>query len=486
MISYDWLEIKGPDDYEVVAKFIGGEFLGGAVIPLLRRILDGNVRNVLIEQPYVDKDYRSTYYAFYAKRARPFRSDCVRLHFFGDSVTFDAARLDLRLPEGSPGHYFGFMVLRPTHSQTIVRAVIDPNATLRSESLFLASGQHKVHLLGQTLTVCGFPYAQQASDIAVCAQTACWGVLRHYSERWPTYREFLLQEVTTLGLDGAVGGLRSSRGLTPQDMDRVLVEAGTYPLRVRQDLAARPQFHRELFAWLESGFPVVAMLDKYVHAISLIGFAGSRLQPVPPAGELAYWAQVSGVVAMDDGRPPYWVAPLDKSKAATWPRGFALDDVSSFFVPLPEKLTYPSAAVDKLAVEFAESPPDEFEELLGKGCAVRYFVTTAAALRRFAHQSASAFPEKLYHLYMQSELPQFVWIVELSSGQSAPMNHVDYRLVVDATAARHEAFPVFFAHSAKRALIIHYEEDRRLEWVDFSIPVSTMSRMPGDLKIYGP
>ncbi len=161
-----------------------------------------------------------------------------------------------------------------------------------------------------------------------------------------------------------------------------------------------------------------------------------------------------------------------------------LDDVSSFFVPLPERVTYPSAEVDKLAAEFAAAPPDGFDEVLSQGCAVRYFVTTAAALRRFAESNASAFPTELYHLYMQSELSQFVWVVELSGGPAAAVNHVDFRIVVDATASRHESFPVFFAHSAQRALLIHEEDKRRLEWIDFKAPMASMSRMPGDLKTF--
>lgn len=484
LVSYTWLEIGAPDDLERLAKEIASDY--GAVVSLLRRTLNGRVKKVLIEQPYNDKDYRSTFYAFYSKRARPFQSDCVRLHFFGESVEFDESTLHLLLPSAPQGHYFGFMVLRPTLRQTIVRAVLDPNAINHGETLFILCAPHKVHLLGHSLTVLGFPFAQQASDIAVCAQTACWGVLRHYSQRWSSYREYLLQEVTTLGLAGGAGGIRSSRGLSFQEMERILVEAGTYPLRVRQDLGDRGCFQRELFAWLESGFPVVAMLDRQVHAISLIGLTGSALQSSPAPGQLARWSHVSGVVAMDDGRTPYWVAPLDKVLAPAWPRGFALDDVNSVVVPLPEKLTYPCAAVDDLAADFAASPPEHFEELLSKGCAVRYFVTTASALRRFALENQSALPPELYALYMRTELPQFVWIVELSGPQTAPQNHVDYRLVVDATAARYEEFPVFFAHSATRALVVRHDDNRRLEWIDFATPSQALGRMAGDLKTFGP
>jgi len=41
---------------------------------------------VLVEYPYVDKDYRSTYYGFYAKKGQRYDPYCVRLHFFNEHV----------------------------------------------------------------------------------------------------------------------------------------------------------------------------------------------------------------------------------------------------------------------------------------------------------------------------------------------------------------------------------------------------------------
>jgi hypothetical protein len=333
LISYRWFEVKEPDDYLQLVRHIDGDvgrFLGGQapaavrvardmrekyqnapVIAMLQRILNPRVRKVLVEYPYTDKDYRSTYYAFYAKRAKPYEPACLRLHFFGESVTYDPATYNLAFPAGVTGHYLGFMVLRPTSSNTVLRAVIDPDAIRKKETYWLTATEHKLHLLGHKLHVVGYPFAQQAADVAVCAQTACWGVLRHYSERWNSYRELTLYEVSHLGLDGAAGGLRSSRGLSDREMERILKAAGTYPLWVRKrdefrddahKSAMLDSFRRELFGgWLESGFPLIAMLNGVGHAIAIVGLAGSPLQPAPERGKLTYWGQVDGVVAMDDG-----------------------------------------------------------------------------------------------------------------------------------------------------------------------------------------
>ena len=50
---------------------------------------------MLVEHGYVDKDYRSTFYNFYAKKGRQYRPDCIRLHFFDSTVSYDEARTDL-------------------------------------------------------------------------------------------------------------------------------------------------------------------------------------------------------------------------------------------------------------------------------------------------------------------------------------------------------------------------------------------------------
>lgn len=515
MIRYSWFEVNDPNDYLQLLNHIEGDvgrFLGGQapaavrvardmrnryqnapVIAMLQRSLNPRVRKVLVEYPYTDKDYRSTYYAFYAKRAKPYELACLRLHFFGESVTYDPNTLNLSVPSGITGHYLGFMVLRPTSSNTVVRAVIDPDAILKRETYWLTVTRHKVHLLGQKLHVTGYPFAQQAADVAVCAQTACWGLLRHYSERWNIYREMTLYEVSHLGLDGAASGLRSSRGLSEREMERILKAAGTYPLWVRKPdefkdddhkRAVLDAFNRELFGWLESGFPLIAMLDGVKHAISFVGLAGSPLQPAPERGLLTYWGQIDGVVAMDDGADPYTVVPLNADGVPKWPEGLNVDEhVSSFFVPLPEKLTYPSESIDRLATEFVTSPPPGFRKLLTRGCAVRYFVTTASALRRYARQSASALPPELFELYMRTELPQFVWVVELAGPDQAVRNHVEARLIVDATAAPHETFPVFFMHSADRAVLLNREGSGKLKKISFAAPAAALDKMPGDLKI---
>ena len=174
-----------------------------------------------METGYIDKDYRSTYYNYYAKKGRAYRQDCIRLHFFDALVSFDEASVDVRSPDGRPeDHYFGYMVLRPTHVATIGRSVLSPDIRKGAHGSVIQA-EHKVHLLGRRLKVWGFPSMEQHSDIAVCAHVACWSVLRHYSERYALHREFLLHDITLLAREFDPGGMVPANGL-------VVAEAGAY------------------------------------------------------------------------------------------------------------------------------------------------------------------------------------------------------------------------------------------------------------------
>jgi len=97
----------------------------------LAAALSPAVKGVLVEHNYIDKDYRSTYYGFYAKKGKRYGANCVRLHLFDATVTYDAPTLRIQTSDSSrknalTDHYFGYVVLRPTTVATIGRSVIAP------------------------------------------------------------------------------------------------------------------------------------------------------------------------------------------------------------------------------------------------------------------------------------------------------------------------------------------------------------------------
>ncbi len=167
----------------------------------------------MIEEDYIDKDYRSTYYNnFYSKKGQRYRPDCVRLHFFDQTVTFNET-LRLTCPDNQLSHhYFGYMVLRLAGIATIGRSIMSPDVRSGAKGLII-SADHKVHLLGCRLSVQGFPSMDQHNDISVGAHAAWWSILRHYSERYSIYREFHTYDITLMAQEFNPGGLVPSNRL---------------------------------------------------------------------------------------------------------------------------------------------------------------------------------------------------------------------------------------------------------------------------------
>lgn len=115
MASYDWIDLEDAEGYEQLLKVLDQEFDPKSITRSLKSQVTDAAKGVLVEHGYVDKDYRNTFYNFYAKKGRHYRSDCVRLHFFNGAVGYDEKRTDIVCADGRPeDHYFGYIVLRPT------------------------------------------------------------------------------------------------------------------------------------------------------------------------------------------------------------------------------------------------------------------------------------------------------------------------------------------------------------------------------------
>jgi hypothetical protein len=263
---YTWLPLSSSADLTQLKSLISTEYDPGRVAAKLADGISSAVKAILIERNYVDKDYRSTYYNFYAKKGQHYRTDCVRLHFFDETVSFDRAVLRLRCADNRlSDHYFGYMVLRPTGIATIGRSIVSPDVR-SGASRFIISADHKVHLLGYKLTIQGFPSMDQHIDISVCAHAACWSILRHYSERYSTYREFYTHDITIMAQQFNPGGLVPSKGLEVSHAERVFQEAGTFPVHVARSGEVDPSFYRQLSAYIESGFPLFGTMHARANA----------------------------------------------------------------------------------------------------------------------------------------------------------------------------------------------------------------------------
>lgn len=443
---YTWIALNSSSDLEQLKTEITSEYDPGNIISKLRAGLSSAVKAILIERNYIDKDYRSTYYNFYAKKGQFYRPDCVRLHLFDETVKFNANALKLQW-EGMrlEDHYFGYIVLRPTGIATIGRSIVSPDVRSGASGPII-TGHHKVHLLGYRRTIEGFPSMDQHIDISVCAHAACWSILRHYSECYSIYREFLTHDITLMAQEFNPGGLVPSRGLNVSHAERIFQEAGTFPVLIARGNIDDLSFYRQLHAYVESGFPLFAAMSMHNHAIAVVGYEWRKPLASTSSGMRYAWDEVKSIVVVDDNSLPY----LSISVKGGAP--YSAQDIDAFIVALPEKVFYPADAVDHLAPTLFKLGP-----LIGlppkDESIIRYFITTGSALRRFMRERESEFDPKLLEVVMKLPFAQFVWVVEVATVAEWDSGQIAARAVLDATGSLRETMPFWLFHSRTTALV---------------------------------
>ncbi len=466
--GYTWLEIDCQDDYDRLVDILDVEFEPAVIAEELKTNISSEiVSGVLVEHDYIDKDYRSTFYNFYAKMGRPYRQDCVRLHFFDKDVSFSESPLDLQGPDAwLEDHYFGFMVLRPTIAATLGRSLLSPRIRIGARGTAIQS-RHKVHLLGYTLSVWGFPSMAQHADIAVCAHVSCWAILRHYSEQYAQHRELLMHEITMMAQPFDPGGLTPSLGLNLYEAERIFQAAGCYPLMIvrewddeAQEWVNDDRFFAQMLSYLDSGFPLFMSLqseamDNEGHAIVLAGYEWRDESGDSREGSSHVWSLVNSLLAVDDNMLPYSSVGIgDDTRSEVDTENYTAEDFNAFIVPLPDKIFYPAQAVESFSLDTMYpiykavlNLPEE-DTLLR-----RYFITTVSALRRFARENVSQFGDELVDLLMHLKTTQFVWVIEYASEVQWNDRHITARVVLDASASRKDEQPMWLCHNHELAIV---------------------------------
>ena len=387
---------------------------GGQYPDPLQQVVDvvraSACKTVVVENRYVDLDYRSEYSAFWSLRFASTPPFARRLHFFTSKIADE----QLHSLPADPG-YLGYSVVRPVGSGAIGRTVLAPPPELDDATLALV--RDDISLFGNSLSIEGAPFAQQDGEFLRCAQAAAWTC--HYSAA----RKGLVGRHTTASLIELTPSLLSveralpSKGMTLNQLQAVFGALGQPALfyglanmpRVQGvpdpepeadengDPMAPGYWDTRMFSvicrYLNSGFPV--LIGGQDHAFVLVG-----------------WLRRDGdvhFIACDDQRGPYEVIPSPFTHyKAPW---------HSIMVPLPPKVF--------LSGEAAESAA--YNSFLGLGRGVPALEPLATALeagtlglrtslkegRRFKKEveNQTTSDEALRALRL-ARLPHYVWVVE--------------------------------------------------------------------------
>jgi hypothetical protein len=336
-----------PDDddaWESLATAYGGHQVLRECLHVAR---EGGCKTVVVENRYVDADYRSEFSAFWSLKFAGRPGFARRMHFFAEEI--EDAAVHAVSPDAA---YLGYVVLRPVSTGTVGRAVLKPPPRITDQRATLATISDRVSFFGTELHVTGVPFCQQDGEFIRCAHAAAWIchftaygraiVPRHVTAKLVEYSPTLLSFDRPLPSTGmnyhqmqavfnrlgqpalmyALGSLPTVQGVDEPTPPHADAPGGEWDTRLFSVICR----------YLNSGFPVlVGTLD---HAFVIVGYYEEQTDD----GKLIRF------IACDDQVGPYEVIdnPLRDGRRGPW---------EALMVPLPPRAWLPGEAAENDAYE---------------------------------------------------------------------------------------------------------------------------------------
>lgn len=456
MITTTEIRIKQLSDYEKVGRKIediSPQYIDRSIIEMLKQKIGLAVELVVVEYPYYDRDYLSTYYLHYAQKLKSYPKECIRLHFFRSSRR--------------KNKYEGYMVLRPLYvdNNKIGHTVLSPSIVL-NEPAFLMLCDTKVHLVGTDYHVEAFPWMKQDTDITTCAHVALWSLLRFFGLRFSQYENPSLGN-TIEKVREEWGRKVPSHGLNAVQVSSVLSEYGLYPIirSKRTSVHQHPSLIAEMFAYLESGIPIIGMSQSIEHAFSIIGHGKVYTERLktdihfrerikePGTNCILHSSLINSVYVMDDNLFPY--RKLERMVYAKSDTRYSMHQISYIIVPLYARVQLEYHDVyTRFRCLIQEGEMEWHGDRI-----VRIYLTSENAVKRHA-MNVSNMNNELADILRWLNMSRFVWCIDISTIEEYDKHEISGRVLIDSTAGSKDLEPWILMHDRKK---IRFREDNVMQ-----------------------
>lgn len=438
MIQYSSVKINNYDDYKKLLDkgLISSKHIDITVIDFLKKYLGNLISEIIIEWPYYDKDYLSTYYIHYAKKFINYPKYCYRLHFITNN-----------------GGYCGYTVLRPIiYGRKFGQTYISPEILIKGNA-FLLRGDYKVHMNGNEYTVKAFPWMMQETDIAICAHIAAWSVLRYYGNKYNNYLNPTLGEIVDI-VHEEWGRKTPSSGLTPVQVSNIMSRFGFYPIIRGGDKSKTDYLLNEMMAYIESGLPIIAMSESKQHAFSIIGHGeiGYRLLDdknfinkirEPNTNIILNSKLISSVYAMDDNSFPY--RRIEKLPDSGSDEDYSMYEISYIVVPLYARMQLEYHEVYSMYLGLVK-----YSDMCWEGNRIVRIYLTSSNSFKMEIKKLKDLSCILKEVIINLNMPRFIWCVDSSSIDEYKEGKVSGRVIIDATAGTKDLDPWILMHDKEK------------------------------------
>lgn len=437
MINLESIEIKSVEDYSKLQEKLPEVYVNHVYackwIEELKRRVGTRCTQLVVEFPYYDSEYLSSYYEFYSKKFQPFEKMSARIHFFRDDI------------------YGGYISVRPISQYlNLSKSYLAP-WLFTDKKIHLMISEFKVHLIGKTLYAKAFPWMHQQADFSICAHVAAWAVMKYFGNEHRNYRDVNIGEIVK-NTPEATDRKFPSKGLNLQQISEIFRYYNTTPVLIKKKTGQEERFYRELLTYIESGIPVVAEMDNHTHAIAVIGHGEVEYDTLDVLKKrfIMNSELISTICVNDDNFLPY-LEVRTKAEDIKKTDKYHIEDINFCVVPLYDRIHLEYTILYEKVMSYLRTNNLN----LSDSSVVRMFLASANSFKEELITNPKV-DEELRNIICRLEMPKFIWCVQISTPEEYKCGKVSASLLVDSTACDGDPEPWLLLHDSTQ--IIYRDE----------------------------
>ena len=433
-----------------------------------------NDLTILVETEYVDKVYRDSYYTLYSTKLSGYSRNCVRISFFTSDFN-ENTPITVTNIEAIRNAYLGFLVIRPLAECCIGRNVISPEAKKGIHpGMCICKASIPATCMGIKMQVAGFPHSSQDGEMMSCAETTVWEILEYFGNKYSEYHPVMPSDILLALKPFAYERQLPSGGLSFEQISIALKGQG-FGCKVYE--RSNPMFQELFTCYIESGIPLAVCIqtDDFGHAVVCVGRHQTDRHVIDTAGvydilgcDCYVWNKsIESFIFNDDNCPCYQPTTFSKPTAyyqcPEWDSG----QITHFIVPLHSKVYLDAELAIKasnyLAIRKLQVP---------KMSVIRTFLASNRTYREYIMKNGDMTEEEKL-VYLQIDMPKFVWVTEISDRTSFFENKVNSLILLDATGSNvdNEGYSSLLFYQTKGIGTLF---NRKIRWFE-NIPISLPS-----------
>ena len=470
MVTTSKISIDSLGDYQKILEYVPSTHIDETIIKDLRKTYALRCKALIVEFPYYEPDFLSTYYIFYVKKLKSFPKECFRLLFFSDN---------------NCSNLLGYISLRPTYEGThLGRTYLEPK-DLVSKSGYLILANSKVHFMGGETIIKVFPHMKQEGDVAVCAHVSLWSIVRSFTNRFHSYPEIRLGQIVEL-VQPKSERLIPSKGLSLSQISDVLLRLNFSPLIVSG--SRNHDCSDEILTYIESGIPVIGVSSNACHAVAIIGHDKPRVANID-GDMVSGWLEnnsndrscpevlfstklINSYYVNDDNFFPYRIVSKIPRESETHykvndkKQFFIMQDFDYAIVPLYHRIQLGYQEAKSVFMSLVQTGIYNW----AKRIIVRMFISSANTYKQYVFENRSKFGKKITDLITTLEMPRFIWCVEVSTPEAFSEGNINAITIIDSTSATVNTDPFLFI-TEKDSINFLDSHEQKAYCVPLSLPI---------------